>query len=59
MIECNQSAGQSKFSNDIAALVAHSDVQVIAAYSPRDEDVSSDLQCEVAADSIHNPILLS
>ena len=49
MIERNRAAGRLKFSTDIAASVAHGDIQFIAVGTPPDEDGSADLQYVVAA----------
>ncbi|OIN00206.1 UDP-glucose 6-dehydrogenase [Polynucleobacter sp. QLW-P1DATA-2] len=49
MIERNRAAGRLQFSTDIAASVAHGDVQFIAVGTPPDEDGSADLQYVVAA----------
>ena len=49
MIERNRSAGRLQFSTDIAASVAHGDIQFIAVGTPPDEDGSADLQYVVAA----------
>jgi UDPglucose 6-dehydrogenase len=45
----NRSAGRLKFSTDVAASVAHGDVQFIAVGTPPDEDGSADLQYVLAA----------
>ncbi|AZP13013.1 UDP-glucose dehydrogenase family protein [Undibacterium parvum] len=45
----NRSAGRLVFSTDIAASVAHGDVQFIAVGTPPDEDGSADLQYVLAA----------
>jgi UDPglucose 6-dehydrogenase len=45
----NRAAGRLQFSTDIAASVAHGDVQFIAVGTPPDEDGSADLQYVVAA----------
>lgn len=45
----NVAAGRLRFSTDIAASVAHGDVQFIAVGTPPDEDGSADLQYVVAA----------
>jgi len=45
----NRASGRLKFSTDIAASVAHGDVQFIAVGTPPDEDGSADLQYVVAA----------
>ncbi|SNX28158.1 UDP-glucose dehydrogenase [Polynucleobacter meluiroseus] len=49
MIERNRAAGRLHFSTDIAASVAHGDIQFIAVGTPPDEDGSADLQYVVAA----------
>ena len=49
MIERNRAAGRLQFSKDIAASVAHGDIQFIAVGTPPDEDGSADLQYVVAA----------
>jgi UDPglucose 6-dehydrogenase len=49
MIERNRAAGRLQFSIDIAASVAHGDIQFIAVGTPPDEDGSADLQYVVAA----------
>jgi UDPglucose 6-dehydrogenase len=49
MIERNIAAGRLQFSTDIAASVAHGDIQFIAVGTPPDEDGSADLQYVVAA----------
>ncbi|AKZ64799.1 UDP-glucose 6-dehydrogenase [Herbaspirillum hiltneri N3] len=45
----NRAAGRLKFSTDLAASVAHGDVQFIAVGTPPDEDGSADLQYVLAA----------
>ncbi len=45
----NRAAGRLKFSTDVAASVAHGDIQFIAVGTPPDEDGSADLQYVVAA----------
>jgi len=45
----NRAAGRLKFSTDVAASVAHGDVQFIAVGTPPDEDGSADLQYVLAA----------
>ncbi len=45
----NRAAGRLQFSTDIAASVAHGDVQFIAVGTPPDEDGSADLQYVLAA----------
>ena len=49
MIERNRAAGRLQFSTDIAASVAHGDIQFVAVGTPPDEDGSADLQYVVAA----------
>ncbi|MBU3620543.1 UDP-glucose/GDP-mannose dehydrogenase family protein [Polynucleobacter sp. CS-Odin-A6] len=49
MIARNRAAGRLQFSTDIAASVAHGDIQFIAVGTPPDEDGSADLQYVVAA----------
>jgi UDPglucose 6-dehydrogenase len=49
MIERNRAAGRLQFSTDIAASVAHGDIQFIAVGTPPDEDGSADLQYVIAA----------
>ncbi len=49
IIERNRAAGRLTFSTDVAASVAHGDVQFIAVGTPPDEDGSADLQYVVAA----------
>ena len=49
MIERNRAARRLQFSTDIAASVAHGDIQFIAVGTPPDEDGSADLQYVVAA----------
>jgi UDPglucose 6-dehydrogenase len=49
MIERNIAAGRLQFSTDIAASVAHGDIQFIAVGTPPDEDGSADLQYVVSA----------
>lgn len=49
MIGRNRAAGRLQFSTDIAASVAHGDIQFIAVGTPPDEDGSADLQYVVAA----------
>lgn len=44
LIERNRAAGRLKFSTDVAASVAHGDIQFIAVGTPPDEDGSADLQ---------------
>jgi UDPglucose 6-dehydrogenase len=45
----NRAAGRIQFSTDVAASVAHGDVQFIAVGTPPDEDGSADLQYVLAA----------
>ncbi|MDB5775980.1 MAG: UDP-glucose/GDP-mannose dehydrogenase family protein [Herbaspirillum sp.] len=45
----NRAAGRLRFSTDVAASVAHGDVQFIAVGTPPDEDGSADLQYVLAA----------
>jgi UDPglucose 6-dehydrogenase len=45
----NRAAGRLQFSTDVAASVAHGEVQFIAVGTPPDEDGSADLQYVVAA----------
>jgi UDPglucose 6-dehydrogenase len=45
----NRAAGRLKFSTDVAASVAHGEVQFIAVGTPPDEDGSADLQYVLAA----------
>jgi UDPglucose 6-dehydrogenase len=49
IVQRNEQAGRLKFSTDIAASVAHGDLQIIAVGTPPDEDGSADLQHVVAA----------
>ena len=49
MIERNRVAGRLEFSTDIAASVAHGEIQFIAVGTPPDEDGSADLQYVVSA----------
>ena len=49
LIERNRSAGRIQFSTDVAASVAHGDVQFIAVGTPPDEDGSADLKYVLAA----------
>ncbi|AJG20591.1 UDP-glucose dehydrogenase [Cupriavidus basilensis] len=44
LIDRNRAAGRLKFSTDIAASVAHGDIQFIAVGTPPDEDGSADLK---------------
>ncbi|HCE07857.1 MAG TPA: UDP-glucose 6-dehydrogenase, partial [Oxalobacteraceae bacterium] len=45
----NRAAGRLKFSTDVAASVAHGEIQFIAVGTPPDEDGSADLRHVVAA----------
>jgi UDPglucose 6-dehydrogenase len=45
----NRAAGRLKFSTDVAASVAHGEIQFIAVGTPPDEDGSADLQYVIAA----------
>jgi len=49
IIQRNAAAGRLTFSTDVAASVAHGDIQFIAVGTPPDEDGSADLQYVVAA----------
>lgn len=49
VIARNRKAGRLTFSTDVAASVAHGDIQFIAVGTPPDEDGSADLQYVVAA----------
>ena len=49
VIERNRVAGRLQFSTDVAASVAHGEIQFIAVGTPPDEDGSADLQYVVAA----------
>jgi len=49
IIERNRRAGRLTFSTDVAAAVAHGDVQFIAVGTPPDEDGSADLQYVLGA----------
>ena len=49
IVSRNHAAGRLKFSTDVAASVAHGDVQFIAVGTPPDEDGSADLQYVLAA----------
>lgn len=49
IVSRNRISGRLKFSTDIAASVAHGDVQFIAVGTPPDEDGSADLQYVLAA----------
>ena len=49
IIDRNRAAGRLQFSTDIAASVAHGDIQFIAVGTPSGEDGSADLQYVIAA----------
>jgi UDPglucose 6-dehydrogenase len=49
IVSRNRASGRLKFSTDIAASVAHGDIQFIAVGTPPDEDGSADLQYVVGA----------
>jgi UDPglucose 6-dehydrogenase len=49
VVKRNREAGRLQFSTDVAASVAHGEVQFIAVGTPPDEDGSADLQYVVAA----------
>jgi UDPglucose 6-dehydrogenase len=49
IVERNRAAGRLTFSTDVAASVAHGDIQFIAVGTPPDEDGSADLQYVLAA----------
>ena len=49
IVKRNREAGRLKFSTDVAASVAHAELQVIAVGTPPGEDGSADLQHVVAA----------
>ena len=49
LVDRNREAGRLIFSTDVAASVAHGDIQFIAVGTPSDEDGSADLQYVVAA----------
>ncbi|MFZ6673627.1 UDP-glucose dehydrogenase family protein [Undibacterium sp. Xuan67W] len=49
LVARNRAAGRIQFSTDVAASVAHGDVQFIAVGTPPDEDGSADLQYVLAA----------
>ena len=49
LVDRNRSAGRLAFSTDVAASVAHGDIQFIAVGTPPDEDGSADLQYVLAA----------
>ncbi len=49
LVDRNRTAGRLLFSTDVAASVAHGDIQFIAVGTPPDEDGSADLQYVLAA----------
>src|SRR5687767_12496690 len=49
IVRRNEQAGRLRFSTDVAASVAHGELQVIAVGTPPDEDGSADLQHVLAA----------
>jgi len=49
IVKRNEQAGRLRFSTDVAASVAHGDIQLIAVGTPPGEDGSADLQHVVAA----------
>src|SRR5881394_2754703 len=49
ILKRNEAAGRLRFSTDIAASVAHGDIQLIAVGTPPGEDGSADLQHVIAA----------
>src|SRR5438105_62914 len=49
IVQRNEKAGRLKFSTDLAASVAHAELQIIAVGTPPGEDGSADLQHVVAA----------
>lgn len=49
IVERNRAAGRLRFSTDVAASVAHGEVQFIAVGTPPDEDGSADLRYVLAA----------
>ncbi len=49
LVDRNRAAGRLQFSTDVAASVAHGDIQFIAVGTPPDEDGSADLQYVLAA----------
>ena len=49
IVQRNRSAGRLEFSTDVAASVAHGEIQFIAVGTPPDEDGSADLQYVLAA----------
>src|SRR5947207_7964233 len=49
IVKRNEQAGRLRFSTDIAASVAHGDIQLIAVGTPPSEDGSADMQHVIAA----------
>src|SRR5512146_1861345 len=49
IVKRNHEAGRLRFSTDVAASVAHGEIQIIAVGTPPSEDGSADLQHVVAA----------
>src|SRR3954463_14358249 len=49
IVERNRAAGRLRFSTDVAASVAHGEIQVIAVGTPPSEDGSADMQHVIAA----------
>src|SRR5687768_2469846 len=49
LVRRNEEAGRLAFSTDVAAAVAHGEVQILAVGTPPGEDGSADLQYVVAA----------
>jgi UDPglucose 6-dehydrogenase len=49
IVQRNEEAGRLRFSTDVAASVAHGELQILAVGTPPDEDGSADLQHVVAA----------
>ena len=49
IVKRNEEAGRLKFSTDIAASVAHGEIQIIAVGTPPSEDGSADMQHVIAA----------
>ena len=49
LVSRNRASGRLQFSSDVAASVAHGEVQFIAVGTPPDEDGSADLQYVLAA----------
>jgi UDPglucose 6-dehydrogenase len=49
VVKRNEQAGRLKFSTDIAASVAHGEIQIIAVGTPPSEDGSADMQHVIAA----------